>query len=111
MPTQNIKSNSQHSVGSTVKIKSLGTLKKEGREPFPNYLKLNSDKSILFYVTGMEQFCDKKVTIATTNGDYPNTRYRIEEDSGRYIWTDAMLQSITTFKYPKRLQHLLKEMK
>lgn len=70
-----------HKIGDRIKVGQWKLLSKQSDEQFRNKL------SLIPFTLGMKKYCGKYVTIKYIVVD--NT-YRIEEDSGYWVWADYM---------------------
>ena len=78
-------------VGDKVTVRSLKNLKKTLSEDYDG---LHTSKGV-YFIPSMEKYCGKTVTITEVH----SCGYRIEEDGGRYNWTDEMFESHTIIIY------------
>lgn len=49
-----------------------------------------------YFIPEMRQFCEEIVTIAKVITDYKGARYRMFEDHGQWLWSEAMIMGLVS---------------
>lgn len=73
-------------VGDKVTVRSMKSIKKEFVEDYDGFC---APKSGVYFVSGMDKYCGKTVTIT----DAYRAGYRIKEDGGHWNWSDEMFEN------------------
>jgi hypothetical protein len=79
-----------YKIGDKVKVKTLEELQSE----YPTNSRGNIQCPAMF-VHSMRKYCGENVTIVKAWGTSYGSRYIIQEDGGRWTWSDAMFKSVS----------------
>ena len=92
----------EYKIGDKVKIREWDDMEEEFELDTWGDIRINNDYQFIFYTSPMKKYCGKEAIIIQK---FPNGRYALDIDNGKYVYSVEMFESEK--KFPSNLnEHL-----